>query len=877
MSRQPSPIVPRNPTIIDGGVTTTIAPEDIDFFTLPSTLPIEKVDNVSFFNLATYQLRTNDFIEVSDINISSIFSCDRIKITLVGNDKNLFAIINNKLYFDTKKSITKNYSVKVILSDFQSKKKIEKTFTINFTKEICEIVTTTTLEPTTTTTLEPTTTTTLEPTTTTTLEPTTTTTTTLTPEYYCVEIIEPTTTTTTTTTLPPNVYDNLYIMVLIDEAQPNYAKCTEGKVFGNLWPVDTEYLDTVLTTYNFNAQQLAIFDIDSSETGTDSDTLEIWPSTAILDNNASFAPCGLPIPKDQIVRTPRYINSANSRDLFNFIVDTIFGESFNWGVSFENLRLVNPNAVFVIIVDDSGSMTYNMVKDAITELYASIVFSELKCIVLTSCASERWMQWIGYVVENIDSLIETYDANPLIFPLPGVDFCDGCSTVNIQSLISGSSPASYEPRLKLKIQDRYGNGNTIESNIVTDWNINSSFTEGLTTQSQYSATTLYQNIGSWIQINANNIFDRKEIYVYLACRQNMFLLKIQSLCNLTNQTYEWNNIELSINSEGLPDGPVELKIPTQSIGSIRDYNEPNISYYYSTDFNGSTECPLIPDIVFEYIDTDNIVSNPCSEFDLVCACTWDGNAPFDVSNLCPNVTPSPTVNFTPVPNNPNTWSYTVPLTCGAHSITGTISCNPQVVLTEFNSTSCATKWSASISSTCGNVSLGTNDGMCSNDHPPQWPILGSLEGCPENCCNCPDDTVDRDCVDCIFDADFDAIENTNPTPPGGLTIRDNCLSAYGHPCWTDGYSVYPCYEDCRQAKCPSTTTSTTTTVEPTTTTTSTTTVQPTTTTTTTTTVEPTTTTTTTTTVEPTTTTTPSPEYYCVEVVTITTTTTTNSP
>jgi hypothetical protein len=74
------------------------------------------------------------------------------------------------------------------------------------------------------------------------------------------------------------------------------------------------------------------------------------------------------------------------------------------------------------------------------------------------------------------------------------------------------------------------------------------------------------------------------------------------------------------------------------------------------------------------------------------------------------------------------------LPCGGNSVTGTISCNPSVVLTEFNSTSCASKWSGSISSTCGTVSLGVNNGNCSNNYPPLWPITANLTGCPSNCC-----------------------------------------------------------------------------------------------------------------------------------------------
>ena len=78
----------------------------------------------------------------------------------------------------------------------------------------------------------------------------------------------------------------------------------------------------------------------------------------------------------------------------------------------------------------------------------------------------------------------------------------------------------------------------------------------------------------------------------------------------------------------------------------------------------------------------------------------------------------------------------MPLGCEGNSITGTISCNPGVILTEFNPTSCETKWTGTISSTCGTVFLTGNDGLCTNNVPPFWSVGGSFDGCPnpETCC-----------------------------------------------------------------------------------------------------------------------------------------------
>jgi len=85
----------------------------------------------------------------------------------------------------------------------------------------------------------------------------------------------------------------------------------------------------------------------------------------------------------------------------------------------------------------------------------------------------------------------------------------------------------------------------------------------------------------------------------------------------------------------------------------------------------------------------------------------------------------------------NSWSYTLPLACKNNSITSTITCNPGVTLTDFNSATCADKWSVSVTSTCGTFAVEGNDGVCTNDSPPFWPFtVASLVGCPDetSCC-----------------------------------------------------------------------------------------------------------------------------------------------
>jgi hypothetical protein len=179
-----------------------------------------------------------------------------------------------------------------------------------------------------------------------------------------------------------------------------------------------------------------------------------------------------------------------------------------------------------------------------------------------------------------------------------------------------------------------------------------------------------------------------------------------------------------------------------------------LQIYSICDFSAPECCDRLPNFSVNNIVTSFCVPPECDlNFTLTTAtpptttttttttttiepsCDWDGDGLFDFAGICGGQTRS--VQW--VQSGPYTWTYTRPLACDGNSVTGTISCNPNIFLTEFNSTTCASKWSGSISSTCGSVSIGTNDGNCSNDLPPFWPITSDLSTCPggeEGCCNC---------------------------------------------------------------------------------------------------------------------------------------------
>lgn len=155
--------------------------------------------------------------------------------------------------------------------------------------------------------------------------------------------------------------------------------------------------------------------------------------------------------------------------------------------------------------------------------------------------------------------------------------------------------------------------------------------------------------------------------------------------------------------------------------------------------NGQTTNPTIlngpkaPDFSTKRISA---LVNGFSDFHIIPpkipSCNWNGVAPFD--NPCNGIRTN--VNFTFLGNY--TWNYIFPLTCGEGSyIEGRIHCNKDVILTEFNQSTCLSKWTPWISSSCGNALLtGTNDGNCTNDKPPLFYYTMDFTGCPDpqKCC-----------------------------------------------------------------------------------------------------------------------------------------------
>ena len=168
----------------------------------------------------------------------------------------------------------------------------------------------------------------------------------------------------------------------------------------------------------------------------------------------------------------------------------------------------------------------------------------------------------------------------------------------------------------------------------------------------------------------------------------------------------------------------------------------------------------------------------------------------DAKSICGG--PNSKVQFVKISDN--SWSYTIPLACKNNSITSTITCNPSVTLTDFNSATCADKWSAQVTSTCGTFAVEGNDGMCTNDSPPFWPFtVASLVGCPDEttCCGCATDD------DCVFRGGcFES--DGSWTPGGGIDFWNEC-DARGGLSNTDTFFGYCCDGKCQEEPCDPTT------------------------------------------------------------------------
>ena len=352
---------------------------------------------------------------------------------------------------------------------------------------------------------------------------------------------------------------------------------------------------------------VAAFDIDTNyEVANPSQGWgEIWPSGAV--GNITDNLCCLPIPKENIIQTPRP-TPASQNAFLSYVVNNI-QNTLRWG-TFSEIKSNSPDAIFVLVVDDSGSMTYELVQAAVESLKSIILAAGLQCVILKLCQNERWLQWSAHVVNNIATI---YDPNfkdnmcncTLHFHdntgcLEMVEFTNPYDGSIIRQSGSATNPNQY-------------------------WNIDPMLTSGNCPPlgSRYDPFNnegfqiLDYRIGfpSPVPNGPFQELDDITIIAKLKCKNGTFILDVVSVYGFweactgasdtgtSDQAYlYWDNIEIPVNGLGYPDGVVALGDPTR----------------VETCSNGGVELKPYDNIniKFTYIGTFSSPTNPCLQYNL---------------------------------------------------------------------------------------------------------------------------------------------------------------------------------------------------------------------------------------------------------------------
>jgi hypothetical protein len=161
--KKPAPYLTYAETV----TTTTLSPEDIDFFILPqNNVPCPEKDSLYQFT-PKYKQLSNLFTQVSTVRIN-VAGCEPYSLNLTGNDKDFFELSNSGLYFNYTNATARNYSVTVSANNLLGSVLSSANFSLGVNVLACSTTTGTTgtTGPPITTTLTPTSTSTSTPTTT---------------------------------------------------------------------------------------------------------------------------------------------------------------------------------------------------------------------------------------------------------------------------------------------------------------------------------------------------------------------------------------------------------------------------------------------------------------------------------------------------------------------------------------------------------------------------------------------------------------------------------------------------------------------------------------------------------------------------------------
>jgi hypothetical protein len=185
-----------------------------------------------------------------------------------------------------------------------------------------------------------------------------------------------------------------FVIIFIDEANNGYTDSL-GYDIGLFWEDDVDSFNLLS-----DDQKCAVIVFDIDTLPSPSFALhggEIWPKNNINSN--------LPISQSKIIQTRRpYMlgndNFYSQQDLYEFVVTMI---QIRYGVNIWNV-LENNNIVVRTIVDNSGSMTYNLIEGAIQLFKEFLDNNNIDHNEYKSCANERWLTWAANAhLNNLDT------------------------------------------------------------------------------------------------------------------------------------------------------------------------------------------------------------------------------------------------------------------------------------------------------------------------------------------------------------------------------------------------------------------------------------------------------------------------------------------
>ena len=328
----------------------------------------------------------------------------------------------------------------------------------------------------------------------------------------------------------------------------------------------------------------------------------------------------MPISSNNIIRTDRPVNgNSNQAELYGHIIDCITGtytgvngnplnrfKSLDWG-TLESIKQNSPNAKFIIAIDDSGSMTEDLVdtngnpNSAIQLLRNQLDSVGINYAVVKGCATERWLQWAEYFIQNADTIQDG-----------DIQFCDGCN-VNFYNDVDGcvvklsiNGHSTHEGFSSEKIC-------APDSNPVESWLIDPMLSSDMCPTYKYNPLGSVNRYTKLVYLTptppSTCDYYVVENNVTLKCYKGAYVVDVESYVSWSDSCFcahRWNNVEVPLNAYGYPNGTIILEYPDEvtpnpctcgdglSVGSIRPFDgtKLHIEFEYTGTYLGPPNpCP----------------------------------------------------------------------------------------------------------------------------------------------------------------------------------------------------------------------------------------------------------------------------------------------